>query len=87
MISILVFAIDIVTRIIVLLLFVHVVLTYFMSPFHPIRHWIDRIIEPMLTPIRRIIPTIGMIDFSPLVFILLVQLLNLVIKSILYSFM
>jgi len=87
MISILVFVIDIVTRFIILLLFIHVLLTYFMSPFHPIRQWIDRIIEPMLTPIRRIIPTIGMIDFSPLVLILLIQVLNLVIKNILYSFM
>jgi YggT family protein len=85
-ISILIFVIDLITRLFILLLFVHIALTYFMSPFHPIRQQIDRIIEPLLMPIRRVIPTIGMFDFSPLVLILLVQILNLLIKNILYSF-
>lgn len=86
MVSILIFVIDIVARLLILSLFVHVMLTYFMSPFHPIRQKLDRIIEPMLAPIRRLIPTIGMFDFSPLVLILLVQVLNLLIKNILVSF-
>jgi YggT family protein len=78
-------AVDIIARLIILLLFVHVVLTYFMSPFHPIRQRIDRIIEPMLNPIRRVIPTVGMIDFSPLILILLVQVINLIIKRFLFA--
>jgi len=78
-------AIDILARIIILLLIVHVVLTYFMSPFHPIRQRIDRIIEPMLNPIRRVIPTVGMIDFSPLILILLVQIVSIFLKRLLVS--
>ncbi|KPL06865.1 hypothetical protein AMJ86_06855 [bacterium SM23_57] len=78
-------AVDIIARLIILLLIIHVVLTYFMSPFHPIRQRIDRIIEPMLNPIRRVIPTVGMIDFSPLILILLVQVINLIIKRFLFT--
>jgi len=81
----LIYATDIVTRLFILLLFVHVVLTYFMSPFHPIRQRIDRIIEPLLIPLRRVIPTVGMFDFSPLILILLVQVLGLVLKKVLIS--
>jgi YggT family protein len=85
MIIILISAVDIIARLIILILIIHVVLTYFMSPFHPIRQRIDQIIEPMLRPIRRMIPTVGMIDFSPLILIILVQVVNLVIKRLLIS--
>ena len=34
-----------------------------------------RVTEPMLAPLRRIIPRAGMIDFTPLVAIILLQLL------------
>lgn len=77
--------IDIISRLIFLLVLVHVILSYFMSPFHPIRQTIDRFIEPMLTPIRRVVPPIGMIDFSPLILILLVQLIAWLIRSLLLS--
>jgi YggT family protein len=56
-----------------------------MSPFHPFRQRVDQIVEPMLQPIRRIIPLIGMFDFSPLILMLLVQIVNLIIKNILIS--
>lgn len=78
-------AIDIISRIIILLIIIHVVLTYFVSPFHPFRQWIDRIVEPLLSPIRRIIPSVGMIDFSPLVLILLVQIVTMLVKNLLRS--
>lgn len=39
------------------------------------------ITEPILAPIRSVIPTIGMIDLSPLVAILLIQLLQGLINN------
>jgi YggT family protein len=53
-----------------------------MSPFHPVREAIDRIIEPMLRPIRRIMPATGMIDFSPVVLLILIQLLGWLLTNI-----
>jgi YggT family protein len=47
-----------------------------MDPYHPVRRTLDSIVEPMLAPIRRVIPPIGMIDFSPLVLLLLIQLIS-----------
>ena len=42
-----------------------------------------RITEPVLGPVRRIMPTTGMIDFSPLVVTLLIQfvVLRLVLRA------
>lgn len=72
-------------NIIVLLVIVQVALSYFMSPFHPIRRMIDRFVEPMLAPIRRVVPLIGMFDFSPLILIILLQVVASFLINILYS--
>jgi YggT family protein len=77
--------INIVVQLITILVIVKVFLSYFMSPYHPVRMWIDRLVEPMLIPIRRIIPMIGMIDISPLILILLVQILGRAIITVLTS--
>jgi YggT family protein len=52
-----------------------------MDPYHPLRRGIDSVVEPMLAPIRRVVPLLGMLDFSPIILILLIQLLsNLIIR-------
>jgi YggT family protein len=52
-----------------------------MDPYHPVRRSIDSVVEPMLAPIRRVVPLIGMLDFSPIILILLIQVLsNLIIR-------
>lgn len=76
MISILISIVNIIEWILILLVFVSVVLSYFMDPYHPVRRGVDRIVEPMLSPIRRIVPLVGMLDFSPLILIILIQLLS-----------
>jgi len=69
------------SQLLVLLVIVSVILSYFMDPYHPIRRGIDSVIEPLLAPIRRIVPLIGMLDFSPLILIILIQVVsNLLIR-------
>lgn len=77
--------INILVQLITILVIVKIFLSYFMSPYHPVRLWIDRIVEPMLNPIRRVVPLIGMIDISPLILIILVQVLGRVIITLLTS--
>ncbi len=81
--NILYWVITLAVRIVSLLVIVQVILTYFMSPFHPVRRFIDRIVEPMLVPIRRFIPVIGMVDFSPLVLLILIQVVGQILIYIL----
>ena len=75
--------INIVSQLLVLLVFISVILSYFMDPYHPIRRGVDNIVEPMLAPIRRVVPLLGMLDFSPLVLILLIQLVRSLLVSLL----
>ena len=69
-----------------LLLISYVVLSYFMDPFHPVRATVIRIVDPILNPIRRILPQTGMVDFSPLVAIIVVQVIEFILRQLLYSF-
>jgi YggT family protein len=85
MIDILALFINAISQLLVLLVIVSVILSYFMDPYHPIRRSIDGVVEPMLAPIRRVVPLIGMIDFSPFILILLIQLLRNVIVRFLLS--
>jgi YggT family protein len=77
--------INLVGQILTILVIVKVVLSYFMNPYHPLRQTIDQIVEPMLDPIRRVIPTMGMIDFSPIVLIILIQIVTQVLTSFLFN--
>lgn len=63
------------SQVIIYLIIAHVLLSYVMSSTNPIRVMIDRLVLPMLNPIRRVVPLIGMIDISPIILIILVQLM------------
>ena len=81
MINLVILFIRALSQLLVLLVIVSVILSYFMDPYHPLRRGIDSVVEPMLAPIRRVVPLLGMLDFSPIILILLIQLLsNLIIR-------
>jgi YggT family protein len=83
MIGTLIYIIQTVAWILSIVLIADVVVSYFMSPYQPIRAFLDRIIQPLLRPIRRFLPTFGGLDFSPIVLLLLVQLVETVLINIL----
>jgi YggT family protein len=62
-----------------------VIMSYFVSPYNQVRMMVDNLVEPLLAPIRRVLPTMGMFDFSPLVLIILVQLITGVLINILWN--
>jgi YggT family protein len=64
---------------------VDVLLSFFMGPLHPLRVFLDKIVNPLLAPIRRFVPPIQSIDFSPLILLILLQILETIIISILNS--
>jgi len=53
-----------------------ILLSYFLDPYHPIRQGVDNLVRPLLDPIRRVVPPVGMLDFSPLVLIILIQVVS-----------
>ena len=57
------------------------------NPHAPIAPTIDALTQPFLAPIRRIVPLVGGVDLSPLVLILLLQLVLTLLQSAMPSFM
>ncbi|WP_454598312.1 YggT family protein [Qipengyuania sp. SM2507] len=52
----------------------------FLSSFY---NSINRLLEPVLRPIRNLLPSTGTIDFSPLVLIILLNIILIVLGSLL----
>jgi YggT family protein len=75
--------VDWVIRIYTIIVLAQVVGSYFLAPYHPVRRVLDRLVEPVLTPIRRVMPRTGMIDFSPLVLVVGLQLLGTLLVNLL----
>jgi len=75
-----------VIQVLILVILAQVLLSYFMSPFDRVRQTLDRFVNRMLNPIRRVLPPIGGFDFSPVALIILLQVLDMVQRSILLSF-
>jgi YggT family protein len=76
-------AIQLMSTGLTIIIFLDIILGYFLDPFHPVRRSLDSFVEPMLAPIRRIMPPMGMIDLSPLVLLIVIQLIETVIIGIL----
>jgi YggT family protein len=78
---VIVVVVDVLRQVIYLMVMLKVILSYFMDPFHPFRQSVDRLIDPLLNPIRKVIPTVGRFDFSPIILIILIEVIAMVIKS------
>jgi YggT family protein len=81
--SVLIFFINTISQIFVWIVIASALLSFFFPPDHPVREALDRIVDPFLNPIRRLIPMAGMLDFSPLILILLIQLIAFLLVKLL----
>ncbi len=74
------FAIKEVTDIIFYAVIIGAIGTWFMAyNSHPIFILIDEICEPLYRPIRKIIPSTSGIDFSPIILLVALNLLQMII--------
>ena len=67
-----------------ILIFVYAVMSWVVSPFHPARQFVDRLLNPMLDPIRRRLPmTAAGLDFSPMILLIAIQILGQLLIALL----
>ena len=68
---------ELLCEVLTLAIFIRVILSWF-SPgqTNMLTNLLYQVTEPILAPLRRIIPRVGMLDFSPLVAIILLQLIT-----------
>ena len=63
------------------LLIVYVVLSW-VQPQSPLSDIITRLCEPLLRPLRRVLPSLGGLDLSALVFLVLLQVALMVLAHV-----
>ena len=56
------------------------------SPYHPVVQWIYRLTEPILAPIRNMLPQTGAVDWSPMIAVFGLIILRQIVVMILLSF-
>lgn len=71
-----------IAQVLSLLIIADALLSFVLPPFHTVRVTIGRILGPIYVPIRKVLPQTGMIDFTPLVALVLIRVLVMVIESI-----
>jgi YggT family protein len=75
--------INFIANLFIIIVIADSVVSFFLNPYQPVRVTLDRIVNPFLAPIRRVVPLIGMLDLSPLILIILVEIMARILVSIL----
>ena len=75
--------IGLLANLLTILIIIWVIVTWILPPLHPLREALDRIVNPMLAPIRQVLPMTGMIDLSPMILIILIELVSRILISLL----
>ena len=72
----LIWIVNLVASLLILLIVLNWIFSIFLDYYNPARRFVERIVDPMVMPIRRVVPLIGMFDISYLVLILMIYALQ-----------
>ena len=71
-------------RILAFTIFVRAILSWFtVSRYNLLVRLLDDVVRPILSPLRRMVPRLGMFDFTPLIAIALLYIIPVVLRAIL----
>ncbi len=78
--------VDLLFTLLELIVFARVMLSWLpISPWHPLSRWLRRIADPILRPFQRVLPSFSGIDFSPLLALAVLYVLQQVVHSLLVN--
>jgi YggT family protein len=85
--DLLIYFIDVFFTLLSLAILARVLLSWVrVSPYHPAVEFLYRITEPILAPLRRAIPPLGMVDISPVIALILLQIIQQILVAIIRGF-
>ena len=81
--SYLVSLISLVVTLISILLIANALISFApLEPWHPVRRTLNQLAEPILRPFRNILPPTGAIDFSPMLALIVIQILGQILIAL-----
>ena len=79
--------VDLLFTLYIFVIFARVIMSWVrVDPYHPVAQWIFRLTEPLLGPIRNMMPQTGMVDWSPMIAMFVLIILRQVALMLLQSF-
>lgn len=77
--------VDLFVRVFSLILLARVILSYFMTPGNAFYDGLVNVTEPVLAPVRKLLPAMGGLDLAPLVTFFLLQGVQILLHSVVGS--
>jgi YggT family protein len=85
--QIVVWFVNLLFQLLTVLILVRAVLSWVqLDPYHPLVRTLRQITDPLLVPIQRIVPPISGIDISPIVALILIEVLRRLVLLLLSGF-
>lgn len=76
--------VDIAFQVLIWLIIIRVILSWVRhDPYHPIIKFIYDVTDPVMRPFHRLIPTAGGIDFSPIIIIFVLTIVQRLVHDVL----
>jgi YggT family protein len=86
--AVLVLLIHLVCKLVMLLIFARALLMWLRAPYYSsVAHSLVQVTEPLLGPLRRLLPPIGGVDLTPLVAIVLLWVTESVLVNLVIIFL
>lgn len=74
--------VQILVQVLVIAVFLRAIISWFrLAPTNPINVILVQVTEPILAPLRRVVPSLGMFDITPWIAMILLQFLGSIIVS------
>jgi YggT family protein len=74
--------VEILVQVLVIAIFLRAIITWFrLAPDNPIQVILIQVTEPILSPLRRVVPSLGMFDITPWIAMILLQFLGSLIVN------
>jgi YggT family protein len=70
------------TNVLAIAIIVRALLSWFPMGQNPFTLLLDQVTEPVLAPLRRVVPRLGVFDITPIVAILLLQLIGTIAQGL-----
>ena len=76
--------VQVLFQVLTLAIFARVLLSWFpINPASPVVQILNEVTDPILRPLRRIVPPLGMLDLTPIVALVLIQVVgNLLVQAL-----
>lgn len=80
--------VDILFNVLIFAILIDALISWFpIAPDSPIVRLLDDITEPILAPLRQVVPRLGMLDITPIVAMFVLEILQSIIDSGLSGYM